>query len=293
MNNFSYIFFGTGPLAESVLASLVRGGMVPKYVVTKPDSPQGRHLEITPPRIKVWCEMKHIPVLQPEDLHNLPSHSPILDKEIDVFVVASYGKMIPENVLNIPKFGALNVHPSLLPLYRGASPIESALLNGEEETGVTIMKLDNEMDHGPVIAQTKFAINKEATAGLLEVECGQIGGALLTGVLTEYIAGNIKPVEQDHDKATYCKKIEKEMGEIDLNEPAEDVQRKWRALSPWPGLYFFIDHHGKKTRVKVNSVNLKKTARRHEDTAKSVILKVTPEGRHEIPFDDFARGYLN
>src|SRR4051812_41324327 len=120
----TFAFFGTGPLAESVLAALVRNGYEPSLVVTKPDAPQGRHMELTSPHIKTWAEMKHISTYQPESLKELPEDSPLHTEEYDLFIVASYGKIIPDDVLNLPKKGVLNVHPSLLPLYRGPSPIE-------------------------------------------------------------------------------------------------------------------------------------------------------------------------
>ncbi len=282
-----YAFFGTGPLAESVLAALVRAGYTPSYVITKPDAPQGRNMHMTAPHIKTWAEMKGIPVLQPEKLDSEFTDTLMADNW-QLFIVASYGKIIPEHILHIPKHGVLNVHPSLLPLYRGASPIESVLLDGHMTTGVSIMKLDAEMDHGPILVQNAFMINLESTSGMLEVECGQVGGELLTQVLPSYLDGSLIPKEQDHSKATHCKKIEKNVGEIKLTDNAGEVQRKFRALTPWPGLYFFIEHKGKQMRIKVTSVNLLETA----DTADEIIQKVVPEGKHEISWDDFKRGYL-
>lgn len=287
----NYAFFGTGPLAESVLAALYKQGFIPSLVVTKPDVPQGRHMQITPPAIKIWAEMKHIPVYQPVSLKDLPLESPLKQGSFDVFIVASYGKIIPEDILNLPSKGVLNVHPSLLPKYRGPSPIESVLLDGALTTGVSIMKLDREMDHGPILVQSGFIIHPESTAGTLEVECGQLGGELLTQVLPHYLDGTLVPKEQNHLEATVCKKITKELGEITLETRADIVQRKFRALTPWPSVYFFIEHNGKKMRVKVTEVDL---ALSGADTllASDVILSVIPEGKHEMSFEDFKRGYL-
>ncbi|MFA5132003.1 MAG: methionyl-tRNA formyltransferase [Candidatus Paceibacterota bacterium] len=296
--DLSYVFFGTGPLAESVLAALVRNGYTPSLLVTKPDAPQGRHMQLTAPHIKTWCEMKGIPVLQPAKLDSefISQLSPLT---CDLFIVASYGKIIPEAILNIPEHGVLNVHPSMLPLYRGPSPIESALLDGVVTTGVSIMKLDSGMDHGPILIQNAFLINGEATAQTLEVECGQIGGELLSQVLPHYLEGTLIPKEQDHTKATVCKKITKELGEITLETRGDEVQRKFRALTPWPGLYFFIQHGSndspqtpKKIRVKVTSVALLLSGA-ETLTASDVIEKVVPEGKHEISWEDFRRGYLH
>lgn len=286
----SYVFFGTGALAESVLASLVRAGHLPSIVVTKPDSKQGRHMQLTAPHIKVWAEMKGIQVLQPikldeELIKNLKSTT------YDMFIVASYGKIIPENVLDIPKHGVLNVHPSLLPLYRGPSPLESVLLNGDMTTGVSIMKLDKEMDHGPILVQTAFAINPETTSGKLEVECGQIGGELLVQVLSAYIDGSLIPKEQDHSKVILCKKITKDLGEIKLTTNATEVRRKFRALTPWPSLYFFHLHDTRTIRVKITSVDLT-SYKDLSSTASDIILSVIPEGKKEMDWESFKRGYI-
>ncbi len=290
--DFSYAFFGTGPLAESVLASLVKVGYTPTLLVTKPDTPSGRHMQITAPHIKTWCEMKNIKVFQPESLKELPKDSPLHAKKFDLFIVASYGKMIPDDVLNLSTKGILNVHPSLLPLYRGPSPIESALLDGAMTTGVSIIKLDSEMDHGPILTQSAFMINPNSTSGTLEVECGQLGGELLVQVLPHYLDGALIPKEQEHEKATVCKKISKELGEITLQTRADEVQRKFRALTPWPGIYFFIKHKDKNFRVKINEVDLLLSGT-ETLVAGDVITKVTPEGKHEVSFEDFKRGYLS
>ena len=288
--NISYAFFGTGALAESVLASLVRAGYIPKLVVTKPDSAQGRHLQLTAPHIKVWAEIKGIKVFQPVSLKEVSTDSPLHTEKFDVFIVASYGKIIPDDILTLPAHGALNVHPSLLPLYRGPSPIESVLLDGFISSGVSIIKLDSDMDHGPLLVQTSFTINPETNAGKMEVECGQIGGELLVSILEPYIDGSLIPKEQNHAKATLCKKITKDLGEITLTAPVDEIRRKFRALTPWPSLYFFIEHKDRKIRVKINSVDL--TTFDEELTASDVILSVTPEGKHEMDWGSFKRGYL-
>lgn len=291
MNNISFAFFGTGPLAESVLASLVRAGYTPKLLVTKPDSLQGRHMTLTAPHIKTWCEIKGIPVIQPVKLDD-EFYKELSSNSYELFVVASYGKIIPDNILNIPKSGVLNVHPSLLPQYRGPSPIESALLNGDKNMGISIMKLDKEMDHGPILIQTQFEINKEATAGTLEVEAGQLGGELLTQVLEHYLDGTLIPKEQEHAKATVCKKITKELGEIKLDNGAIEVRNKFRALTPWPSLYFFIKHGDRNIRIKVTKVDLIKDI--DENTkAKDIILSVIPEGKKEMDWESFKRGYMD
>ena len=292
MNNISFAFFGTGALAESVLASLVRNGYIPKLIVTKPDAPQGRHMEMKSPHIKVWADMKGIKTFQPVSLKELGNDSPLHTETFDVFIVASYGKIIPVDILNLPKKGVLNVHPSLLPEYRGPSPIESALLDGKMTTGVSIMKLDEGMDHGPILVQNAFMINAEETSGTLEVRAGQLGGDLLSQVLPQYMDGTLVPKEQDHAKATICKKITKELGEIKLSENIDEVRRKFRALTPWPSLYFFITHNEKQMRIKVTDVDLV-TPFEKDSTAQDIITRVIPEGKKEMDFESFKRGYLN
>jgi methionyl-tRNA formyltransferase len=288
--NISYVFFGTGALAESVLASLVRAGYVPEVVVTKPDSKQGRHMELTPPTIKVWAEMKGIKVLQPEKLDSEFLYS-LQSNVYSLFIVASYGKIIPQDILDLPEHGVLNVHPSLLPLYRGPSPIESVLLDGHMTTGVSIMKLDALMDHGPILTQSAFMINPESNAGTLEVECGQLGGDLLVQVLPHYLEGTLIPKEQDHTKVTTCKKITKDLGLVHLHDDIDIVRRKFRALTPWPSLYFFVEHAGRDMRVKINQIDcvIEKESRHAED----YIVSVTPEGKKQMDWESFRRGYLN
>ncbi len=288
-NEFKFVFFGTGALAESVLASLVRAGHIPAVVVTKPDSKQGRHMELTAPHIKTWAELKGIKVLQPEKLdsefiYTLPA------TDYTLFIVASYGKIIPQAILDIPTHGVLNVHPSLLPLYRGPSPIESVLLDGIMTTGVSIMKLDAQMDHGPILTQSAFIIHPESNAGTVEVECGQLGGELLTQVIPHYLEGTLIPKEQDHSKATVCKKITKDLGLIHLEDDIDIVRRKFRALTPWPSLYFFITHGDRDIRIKVNEVDC--VTEKESRLAKDYILSVTPEGKKQMDWESFRRGYL-
>lgn len=291
MSTPTFAFFGTGPLAESVLASLIRAGYTPALVVTKPDAPQGRNMIVAAPHIKTWADMKGIPTYQPDSLKGLPQDSPLHTQTYDVFIVASYGKIIPDDILALPKKGTLNVHPSLLPKYRGPSPIESVLLDGNMTTGVSIIELDSEMDHGPILIQSAFIINPSATAGTLEVECGQLGGELLTQALPHYLDGTLTPKEQQHADATLCKKITKDLGEITLHTNAGEVQRKFRALTPWPSLYFFVEHKERRMRIKVTSVDL--TLVESETlVAQDVIVKVIPEGKSEMSFEDFKRGYL-
>ncbi|MBP6888171.1 MAG: methionyl-tRNA formyltransferase [Candidatus Pacebacteria bacterium] len=290
MSPITYAFFGTGPLAESVLAELFRNGYLPSLIITKPDAEQGRHMLLTEPYIKTWGTLKGIEVFQPESLKDLALDSPLHKKQFDVFIVASYGKIIPDTILNLPTQGVLNVHPSLLPKYRGPSPLESVLLDGAMTTGVSIIKLDSGMDHGPLLSQNAFMISPEATAGTLEVTCGQIGGQMLVQCLPHYLDGSLLPKEQNHSEATICKKITKELGCVLLTDTIDEVRRKFRALTPWPGIYFFIKHKEKEIRVKINAIDL--VSSKESSLLTDYIVSVTPEGKKQMDFESFKRGYI-
>jgi methionyl-tRNA formyltransferase len=289
--NCTYAFFGTGALAESVLAALVHAGYIPTLVVTKPDAMQGRHMQLTSPHIKIWAEMKGIEVFQPSSFKEIKEDSPLHTQKFDVFIVASYGKIIPEAVLALATHGALNVHPSLLPKYRGPSPIESVLLAGDMTTGVTIIKLDKDMDHGPILAQSALTLSSYLNAGTLEVTSGQMGGELLVSLLPHYLEGSLIPQEQKHDEATVCKKITKDVGLVHLEDNIDIVRRKFRALTPWPTIYFFIDHNGKDMRVKINELEM--VEEKESRSLKEYILSVTPEGKKQMDFASFKRGYID
>ena len=201
--------------------------------------------------------MEHaVDVITPHNLVNDISLSILDNSEWDLFVVASYGKILPKNLLVLPKHGVLNVHPSLLPLLRGASPVRSAImLDQRDAVGVTIMKLDEEMDHGPIIAQARIEPDPwPIGATLLEDTLAREGGALLVEAIPPYVAGEITPEEQDHSKATYSKKIEKAMGEITLDGNAHENLRRIKALEGWPCAYFFAEKNGKPLRVKIMDV---------------------------------------
>jgi methionyl-tRNA formyltransferase len=287
-----FVFFGNGPLAESSLYHLYQNGLTPYLVITSPDKKSGRHMEIHPSIIKTWCEGKNIKVWQPETLKNIEIESSPLGEDFDLFIVASYPKILSENILNIPKHGSLNIHPSLLPKYRGPSPIQTSLLNGDSETGITIIKLDKEVDHGPILIQNHIQIVDEDINEKLERKSGAIGAEMLSQVLEHYIDGNIKLIEQDHNLATFTRKFEKKEGEIKLEDNAEIVQNKFRAFLPHIPLFFFINHKDREIRVKVTEINLSKDFAK-DKTAKEIIEKVIPEGKSEMTFKDFEKGYLN
>lgn len=268
-------FFGTPDRAVFVLDELKASGIVPKLIITQPDRPQGRKLVMTPPPAKVWAEKEGIKVLQPENLKDEAFIKTLRDGNFDVFVVVAYGKILAQNVLDIPKHGSINLHASLLPLLRGSCPIETAILQDMKDTGVSIIKMDDKMDHGPIIAEKKITpstwpLPVDDLAKLLVTE----GGKLLAEILPKWVAGEIKATEQDHSKATVTKKIVKEDGEINLSDNGYTNFLKYNAYKGWPNVFFFTDIKGKKTRITVTEATYTNNTFN--------IIKVIPEGKKEM-----------
>lgn len=284
--NKDFIFFGSDEFSIEVLETLIVGGFNSIACITQPDKPQGRNLKLTPPKIKTFCEEKEIPVLQPE---NLDSNFVEKLKELnaDYFVVASYGKIISKEIITLPPFGALNVHPSILPKYRGASPIETAILNNDKEIGVAIMLMDEKMDHGPVFEITKKAFEEWSNKEEVFKTMAHIGGEMLCEIIPKWINEEIQPKEQNHKEATFTKMIKKTDGEIDISIQSSDVSRqnylKFIAYNPWPGTFFFIEKNNKKIRVKITEADFV--------DGKFVIKKVIPEGKKEMDWESFKNGY--
>jgi methionyl-tRNA formyltransferase len=274
-------YFGTPRFAVTVLDELKKKDIVPNLIVTTPDAPKGRGMVLTPPETKVWAEIHNIPCFQPGSLRDPATYEKLNNQSWDLFIVASYGKIIPKNVLDLPKYKTINVHPSLLPTLRGPSPIESAILQ-EEKTGVTIIVLDEEMDHGPIIAIKETEIYWPPRFLDLEHQLAIEGANLLAASLSGYIDGTIIPHEQDHVRATFCRKIKKGDALLNLSDEPEINLRKIRAYEEWPRAYFFIEKDGKQTRVIVTDAEI-------EDN-KLAIKKVIPEGKKEIDYEIFLRG---
>ncbi len=249
------------------------------FIVTVPDRPKGRKMIMTPSPVKVWAEENGIKVFQPEKLRDPEFIEAIKGYNADVFVVMAYGKIIPDEVLNIPKHKSLNIHPSLLPLLRGSCPIETAILNDMKSTGVTIMRMDSEMDHGPIVAQKEIGILPwPPRAEVLGIELVNMGSEMLISLLPDWISGKISEIEQDHLKATYTKKIEKEDGLIDFKNDPYKNYLKIQAYHGWPSAYFFIDKDEGKIRVKITKASF--------INEKLTIEKVIPEGKSEMMYSD-------
>src|SRR3989338_6687753 len=177
----NFAFFGGEPLAVPVLQKLYEDGLVPGFIKSTPENPRGRTLEMSSPPTAEWAKKHNIPLIQPEKLRREE-----IKNNFDFFVVVSYGKIIPKEILEIPALGTINIHPSLLPHYRGPAPIVNAILNGDTETGVTVMKIDEEMDHGPILAQEKIALSGNESIQDLEKSLAELGGELLAKVIPEF-----------------------------------------------------------------------------------------------------------
>lgn len=287
LNQLSVVLYGTGPLAESLLVTLIEGGLTPKLVVTKPDSKVGRLQTLQSPNIKHLADLYHIPVIQPLTLKGeIPKE--LSENEFDVGIVASYGMILPDCILDLPNLGTLNVHPSLLPHYRGPTPIESAILAGESHLSVSIMFLDEQVDHGPILIQRSypdFTELPDGTSEVFEKLAGVRGGVLLLSeVLLPFTRGSLVAEEQEHTKATFTKKFNKTDGLVSLDDDIRKIHRIWRACSPWPGCYFIHNHKGKDLRVKITQME-------YQDGNIS-IKKLIPEGKSEMDYESFKNGYI-
>ncbi|MDQ3244934.1 MAG: methionyl-tRNA formyltransferase [bacterium] len=289
-NNF--VFFGTPDVASETLEILKQSGFLPSLIITAPDRPAGRKLLLTPPPVKTWATKNNIPYIQPEKItpSALLDTSPLLSgrentNTPDLFVVVAYGKILPESIINMPRLGTINIHYSLLPKYRGASPVESAVLNGDTETGVCIQKMAFKMDTGDIIMSEKILIEPTETAPKLRTRLIKIGGDLLVKTLPDIFLNKIILTPQDETLATHCKKICKEDGLIDLatsdlaTRSPSGFYNKFRAYYHWPRIYFMHDDK----RVIITDAML-------EDD-KFIIKKVIPEGRKEITWEEFQKNY--
>lgn len=234
---------GTPAFSVPSLQQLIDGGVFDVVaVVTQPDRPAGRGRASALSPVKQIALENDMTVLQPGRLReNAEIAETLRDLAPDVIAVAAYGLILPAAVLEIPHYGCINVHASLLPKYRGAAPVAAAILSGDELTGVTIMLMDEEMDHGPTLARQSIAIRPVDTRESLSERLAELGASLLVETLPRWVAGEVEPQPQDHAAATYAQMLKKEDGEIDWTQPAARIARMTRAYDPWPGAYSYLD----------------------------------------------------
>lgn len=235
----SIVFFGTHQFAETILKTLLDSGLFDiQLVITMPDKPAGRHQEIQSSAVKSLAQKYNLKIEQPSNLKNFSVQGESGRMTGQLNVVVDYGVIIPQNIIDAPEFGTINIHPSLLPKYRGASPIQSVLMNGETNTGVTIMQMDKEMDHGPILSQEKTVIASDDTYTTLYEKLAVQAGRLLIETIPLYINNKIKPQTQNHEEATFTKILSREDGKIDFTEKtADEIYNSYRGLTPWPGIF--------------------------------------------------------
>lgn len=302
---YRVIFMGTPEFAVPSLQVLINHPQIEIVaVITQPDKPAGRTGTPQPSSIKQLALANNLTVWTPDKVkNNQEIIGQIQAANPDVIVVVAYGKILPQEILNIPKEGIVNVHGSFLPKYRGASPIAGSILNGDTETGITLMKMVLEMDAGPIIAKSEpIAIESQDTTGTLTQKLAPVGAQLLNDKLIPYLEGRLKPTAQDDNQATYVPIIKKEDGLINWQTPAEMIERKSRAYSPWPSIYTFWQDK----RLKItNGLVLAETNDQPgqlwitNDKYPAVttgqgslkIIRIQPEGKSVMSGADWLRGY--
>jgi methionyl-tRNA formyltransferase len=210
-------------------------------VVTQPDRAAGRGRELKPPPVKVLAQELGLPVIQPEKLRQPEAMNQLRLWNPDLIVVTAFGQILRKDVLDLPPYGCINVHASLLPRWRGAAPINAAILHGDDKTGITIMKMDVGLDTGPILSQRSIPLARDDTAGSVFEKLSRLGAALLIETLPDYLSGRLQPVPQTEEGMTYAPMLKKEEGQLDFNRPAVELERRVRAFNPWPGAFMDFD----------------------------------------------------
>ena len=277
MASIRLVFLGTAELACCSLRALAEAPEIDVVgVISQPDKAKGRQMRLTPTAVKQTALEFSLPVWQPTRLRKateLISHLQTLD--LDLMVVAAYGQILPESILSIPKKGCINVHTSLLPKYRGAAPIHWAILNGDRNTGITLMKMDQGLDTGDIIAQETTGILPNETAGELHDRLAALGASFLVNTLPTYMAGKLELKKQDDSKASHARKLTKEDARIDWSKAAAEIHNQIRGLNPWPGTSSYLSRDTDATLVKFWSAeeyDLK------TDAAPGTVVGVSPQG---------------
>ncbi len=263
-------------VASQTLEILHRAGFVPTVIVTSPDRPAGRGMRLTETEVATWAKNNKIECLKPEKI-NKDFIEKFKSYKIDLSIVVAYGKILPEEIINLPRLGTLNIHYSLLPKYRGASPVEQALLLGETVTGVSIQQMEERLDSGPILANKELEIGSHEMKGELLSRLINLGAELLRDILPRVFESRIEKIKQDEGLATFCKKIEKSDGEIDPTGSPVENYNKYRAFEGWPGVYFF--KNGK--RIKITKAKF--------ENGSFLIETVIPEGKKEIDWSSISK----
>ena len=300
------VFFGTPDFAVPTLRHLLESRHTVAGVVTQPDRPRGRGQKVSFAPVKTLAREHGIPVIQPDRLKPPDVADAIRAWHPDIGVVAAYGRIIPEPLLTIPRFGMINVHASLLPRYRGAAPVHRAVINGDAETGVTIMRVVKELDAGPMFAKVTRPIGPDETTDVVEGELSEMGAQLLVRVIDDIEAGNARELPQDEALATYAPRLTKEEGLIDWSQSASQIHNRVRGLYPWPHAYSYLRGH----RLILRRTRVAEGAAPHQAATGTIvavdhqavrvatgageqveILEVQPEGRRPMSAREFAAGH--
>ncbi len=293
---------GTPDFAVNSLEAINDAGHEITLVVTQPDKPKGRSGALQMSDVKQCALKLGIPVYQPEKIKDPAAFDKLKEYECELIVVAAFGQIIPEEILKFPKYGCINVHASLLPRLRGASPIQTAILEGDAETGVTIQQMGVGLDTGDILSQSRIPIDKDDTGGSLFDKLADLGAELVVKTIEDIGEGRIRPCPQDEDKASYAKKIDKSMGRIDWNMDACEIERLIRALDPWPSAFSSLE--GRMVKIwKAQTVPGTDAAPgRVTDVRKDgisvacgsgllIIKEIQLEGKKRMPVHDFLLGY--
>lgn len=304
----SIIFFGTSNFAAIILKKMLAEKLLVIAVVTQPDRPSGRTQQLKPSPVKSQALASGLTLFQPEKLDSAFAEE-LGRLNSDLIIVAAYGKIIPQNILNIPHFKAINVHPSLLPKYRGASPVSSVILAGDTVTGVTIMLMDAKMDHGPVLSQENTNISDTDTNESLHQRLAEQGGNLLIKTIPDWLAGRIKPQEQNHSQASFTKILNRDDGRINWQDSAVKICQQIRAFYPWPMAWSIIKDSSKPkilnkkliihqaipiksdSIIKPGEINFGKKLTIGTGDGSIVVEKLQLEGAKPISESDFRHGY--
>jgi methionyl-tRNA formyltransferase len=271
---YQSVFFGTPDFAVPILeATAACTDLV--AVVTQPDRPRGRGLELAPPPTKVWALAHGLPVFQPTKLRDGVLAAELRRLAPDVAVVAAYGRILPKDLLELPRFGCVNAHGSLLPRYRGAAPIQWAVAEGEAETGISLMRMDEGLDTGDVFYEKRLPIGPDDTGGSLHDRLARLGAEAIREGLPRYLAGELVPVPQDHARATLAPILEKEHGHLDFARPAPALERRVRAFDPWPGTFTFLAPGGKEL-LKVAKARVAPRPAGREDAPPGTVISGRP-----------------
>ncbi len=309
---YSIVFFGTSDFAVPVLQSLkADGDFSIVEVVSQPDRPAGRKKIMTAPAVKRAAETLGLPVYQPESVRDEDALAHFKNLGADAFVVVSYGKILPKKLLDIPAFGGVNVHASILPAYRGASPISAAIAAGEKETGVTIMVMDEKMDEGPILHIAHLPISDDDTTDSLTPKLAKLGGDEIVPTLKAYLSGALAPKPQEHAQASYTRILAREDGHMDWTKSATEIERFVRAMQPWPEAFTFWTRKGKKLKITIKKSEILHPTVKCSEGAETAsvctladgtvcvncgegaieLLRIQLEGKNEMDAKAFVNGY--